>query len=60
MDLELEAESWVVGRNLAVVLVEMVIEAMRVDEITQAESVVWKRREEACPPHPPLPLAHER
>lgn len=55
MDLELEAESWVVGRNLAVVLVEMVIEAMRVDEITQAESVVWKRREEACPPPPTAP-----
>lgn len=33
MDLEFEVEFWVVGRNLVVVLVEMVIEVMRVDEI---------------------------
>lgn len=40
MDLELRTEFWVVGRNLAVTLMEIVIEATRVDEITQAGSAV--------------------
>lgn len=40
MDLELGAEFWIVGRNLAVIIVEMVIEATRVDEITQVKCVV--------------------
>lgn len=40
MDLELGAEFWVVGRNLAVILMEMVTEATRADEVTQAECTV--------------------
>lgn len=40
MDLELRAEFWVAGRNLAVAPTEMVIEATRVDEITQAGCAV--------------------
>ena len=40
MDLELRGEFWVAGRNLAVALMELVIEATRVDEITQAVCAV--------------------